>query len=135
MRLVIDVPTKKYLTVWQLRHRAGQLELPQQHHLRVLQEQLGDRLSVYIQEDWALLSDIVAHIDSLTTKFVFVAINQYLLKPEPVTALDDYAAAILRHIRTSKHYRVIDIQSQGDTTGSVGNFVFPDTRFLLCRKV
>lgn len=135
MRLVMHVPTKKYLTSWQLQHRAGQLELPQEHHLRVLKEQLGDRLAVYIHSDWALLSDIVKHIDTLTTKFVFVAINQYLLKPEILSDNDDYAAAILRHIRTSKHYRVIDIQSQQDTTGSVGNFVFPDTRFLLCKKV
>ena len=133
-RLVMRVPHTERLSSWQLRYRAGLLELDQEHHLRVIKEQLQDRLSVYVHTDWARLSDIVKHIDTYTTEFVFVALNLYLLEPEQIADCEDYLQAVTEVLSTAQHYRLIQTESQQDTTGSVGNFVFPDTRFLLCKR-
>jgi len=133
IKLIIDVPYKKFLNSWELRARAG-VVYPQQQYLLDLQKLYQENLSIIIHNRWLHLSSLLNEVDSSITQYVFLAINRYLLLPETVSLIDDYDLAIIEYCKLSKKYKVKESRFNNNLPGNTGNAVFPDIGILYEKK-
>ena len=85
---------------------------------------------------WMTLQDIASQVDGAQSSLVFVAINKYLLLPEPDPTLDsDYNIAIQQKLtELLKNYQIIEYCYHAQERGNIGNFVVPDNRFV-CKRI
>jgi len=106
-----------------------------EHWLPYVNSKHGE-LSLYAQTDWKHIDQIVALVDQQSCKWVYVAVNKYLLYCDPDPERNhNYDQAIVEYFQKFlKNYIVTDYQYQLlNYTGDIGNFVIPDNR-LLCKK-
>ena len=93
-------------------------------------------LTLLVYTNWINLKQIANDINQQHSRLVFVAINKYLLLPDPNPSVDtDYNIAIQQVLQQHLYnYKIIDYQYHSNKRGNVGNFVVPDNRFL-CKKL
>jgi hypothetical protein len=95
------------------------------------------QMMLYAQQHWKHIDELVGIVDQQISDWVYMAVNRYLVLCDPVeNACEDWDQSLKDYFdQNLQNYIVIDYQFQSmNYTGTVGNFISPDNRFL-CKKV
>jgi hypothetical protein len=94
------------------------------------------QLILHAHIGWIKLSELCNIVDYYQSKFVFLAVNKYMLLEEQHENLDDDYDLAIGQIVQKKilQFDIIDYQYHYNERGNIGNFVIPDNRILLCKK-